>query len=746
MVRMATQKIRPLLYGMLGAFGVGLSFVALLMLSQVAKNSENFDQLANSILWVNILCLLVLMILLIGNLSKLYRDYRSHVPGSKLKARMVGMFVGLAIIPLLIVFYFSMQFINRGIDTWFNIEVEAGLDDALTLSRNALAIQMRDHLAATEQIAERLRLTDQRQFIYEIGSLRQEIGASELTLFGRNGRMIATNSDQTAGIAPKGLSDELLLQVRQNRPYVSLNPLSDGSYEIRTAVPLIEGRNLDVIGTIRSRFGVSQRIGRMVNSIDSSYTDYKKIVYLRAPLKRTFSLTLTVVLMISLLASIYGAFVLSRRLVSPIQNLVEGTRAVAKGDFDTQLPIPTGDEIGFLINSFNEMTRGLSLARKQASMSQNLVEAERANLEIILANLSTGVISLESNLKIRTVNKAAGAILNVDFNGRTGDLLSDVATGNSVLQELYDVVKRQLDQGVTIWQDQIVVHAVKGRRVLTCACTDLSSEAGEEVGFVVVFDDITLQLQSQRDAAWGEVARRLAHEIKNPLTPIQLSAERLRKKYLDTMSVEDGEILDRSTHIIVEQVAAMRDMVNAFSDYARAPDMDVSSFNIEDLINEVIDLYKEQAATINIQFNIEAPIDNLDADPGRIRQMMHNLIRNSIEAIDTRQNGFIKIDAKQLDIQQRKMIAIRVEDNGGGFKEESLGQIFDPYVTSKPKGTGLGLAIVKKLVEEHMGSIEAKNTKKQGALISILLPLNEKTREAIITNLQNHQDNGRGLA
>lgn len=728
---------------MLGAFGVGLSFIALLMLSQVAKNSENFDQLANSILWVNILCLLVLMILLIGNLSKLYRDYRSHVPGSKLKARMVGMFVGLAIIPLLIVFYFSMQFINRGIDTWFNVEVEAGLDDALTLSRNALAIQMRDHLAATEQIAERLRLTDQKQFIYEIGSLRQEIGASELTLFGRNGRMIATNSNQTAGIAPKGLSDELLLQVRQNRPYVSLDPLSDGSYEIRTAVPLIGGRNLDVIGTIRSRFAVSQRIGRMVNSIDSSYTDYKRIVYLRAPLKRTFSLTLTVVLMISLLASIYGAFVLSRRLVSPIQNLVEGTRAVAKGDFDTQLPIPTGDEIGFLVNSFNEMTRGLSLARQQASMSQNLVEAERANLEIILANLSTGVISLESNLKIRTVNKAAGAILNVDFKGRTGDFLSDVSTDNSVLQELYDVVKKQLEKGVTIWQDQIVVHAVKGRRVLTCACTNLSSEAGEEVGFVVVFDDITLQLQSQRDAAWGEVARRLAHEIKNPLTPIQLSAERLRKKYLDTMSAEDGEILDRSTHIIVEQVAAMRDMVNAFSDYARAPDMDISSFSIEDLINEVIDLYKEQAKTINIQFNIETPIDKFDADPGRIRQMMHNLIRNSMEAIDTRENGFIKIDIKQVDVKQREMIQIMLEDNGGGFKEESLDQIFDPYVTSKPKGTGLGLAIVKKLVEEHMGSIEAKNTKNQGALISILLPPNEQIREAIISNLQSHQDNGR---
>ena len=742
---MAAPKIRPLLYAMLGAFGVGLSFIALIMLSQAAENSENFDQLANSILWINVLCLFVLLLLLVGNLSKLYRDYRQHVPGSKLKARMVGMFVGLAIIPLLIVFYFSMQFINRGIDTWFNVEVEAGLDDALTLSRNALAMQMRDHVAATEQVAERLRTTNSSQFIYEIGSLRQEIGANELTLFGKNGRIIATNSDQTAGSAPKRVSEELLMQVRQNRPYVSLDPLSDGSYEIKTGVPLVGPRSPEIIGLIRSRFTVSQRIGRMVNSIDSSYTDYKKIVYLRAPLKRTFSLTLTVVLMISLLASIYGAFVLSRRLVSPIQNLVEGTQAVAKGDFDTQLPIPTGDEIGFLVNSFNEMTRGLSSARQQASLSQNLVEAERANLEIILANLSTGVISLEADLRIRTVNKAAGAILDVDLKDYSGELLSDVAANNTVVQELYDVVKRQLDKGITVWHDQIIVHAIKGRRVLTCACTDLSSEAEENVGYVVVFDDITLQLQSQRDAAWGEVARRLAHEIKNPLTPIQLSAERLRQKYLKTMTSKDGEILDRSTHIIVEQVAAMRDMVNAFSDYARAPDMEISSFDIKILIDEVIDLYKEQEARIKILFSVNSIIEDFDADPGRIRQMMHNLIRNSIEAIDVRESGYININVNLLEIKQTEMIEILVEDNGGGFEAESLGQIFDPYVTSKPKGTGLGLAIVKKLVEEHMGSITAENTKNNGALIRILLPKNERYREILLSEIKSKQDIGRAI-
>ena len=739
---MATPKIRPLLYAMMSAFGVGLAFIALIMLSQAAQNSENFDQLANSILWVNVLCLLVLMVLLVGNLFRLFRDYQQNIPGSRLKAKMVGMFVGLAIIPLLIVFYFSMQFINRGIDTWFNIELETGLDDALTLSRNALAIQMRDHLSDTEQIAQRLRETNSSQFIYEIGRLREEIGASEITLFGRNSQILATNSDLSVNNVPRAVSNEMMMQIRQNRPYVSLDPLNNGAYEIRTAVPLVAENMPDIIGIIRARFPVSQRIGRMVNSIDSSYTDYKRIVYLRDPLKRTFSLTLTAVLMISLLASIFGAFVLSRRLVSPIQNLVEGTKAVAKGDFDMRLPVPGKDEIGFLINSFNEMTKGLSVAKKQASLSQNLVEAERANLEIILASLTTGVISLESDLKIRTVNKAAGSILNVDFSERRGELLSNLAKEHNVLNELFVVIKKYLDEGVMVWHEQIVVHSDTGRRVLTCACSNLSTDTIENEGLVIVFDDITIQIQSQRDAAWGEVARRLAHEIKNPLTPIQLSAERVRRKYLNSMPKEDAEILDRSTHIIVEQVAALKEMVNAFSDYARSPDMEIVTINIAILLREIIDLYQEQESKINITFNIDSDDLKFDADPGRIRQIIHNLVRNSIEAIPEDIAGTISVSVKQCDINNIKMIEICIEDNGSGFDKNSLGQIFDPYVTSKSKGTGLGLAIVKKLVEEHMGFIEADNAKKQGAVIKIFMPENEEMREKMISSFKHKKDNG----
>jgi nitrogen fixation/metabolism regulation signal transduction histidine kinase len=743
---MATREIRRLIYGTIGALGVGLSLTALYMLSQMAQNSEEFDRLGNTILLINVAGVVVLLVLLIGNLARLFRDYRQHVPGSKLKARMVGMFVGLAVVPLLIVFYFSMQFINRGIDSWFNVQVEAGLDDALALSRAALEMQKRDQLRATVQIAERLSEKQGRLLIQELDILRRESGASEISLFGRNSQIIATSSDQAADTLPVTPRDEVLLQVRQNRPYVSLDPLERGRYEIRTAVPLLNTRRAQVVGLIRARFPVGERIGRMVNNVDFSYSEYKRIVYLREPLKRTFSLTLTLVLMISLLGSIYGAFILSRRLVAPIQDLVAGTRAVAKGDFDTRLPTPSRDEIGFLVDSFNDMTQRLSTARRQASLSQAQVEAERANLEVILARLSTGVVSLESDLKIRTANQAAGAILNLDLENRVGELLPDVAKDAPLLDQLVDVAQVHLDKGETEWREQIVLRGEVGRRVLTCACTTLPGDEDHAAGFVIVFDDITALLQAQRDAAWGEVARRLAHEIKNPLTPIQLSAERMRRKYLDTMSAEDGQILDRATHTIVQQVEAMKEMVNAFSDYARAPDLDINRFSIDKLIHEVVDLYRAQESGVDIYLTLDASLPDVEADIGRARQILHNLIRNSIEALENTDNGRIDVKASAAEFRDVEMVEIVVEDNGPGFQTGSVSQVFDPYVTTKPKGTGLGLAIVKKLVEEHAGTIDAENREQGGAVIRIRLPVSEEARESMIAMLPGRADKRRERA
>lgn len=712
--------------------GVGLALVALFLLSRTAQNSDDFNRLYIVILSINIIGVVVLFVLMVGNLARLLREYRTNVPGAKLKARMVGMFVGLAVLPLLVVFYFSYQFINRGIDTWFNVEVEEGLDNALRLSQAVLEIQKREHLFDTERVAKRLGEVNERQLVFELSMLRRESGAREMTLYGANARILATSSDSAAARLPEPLSEEVMLQTSANRPFVSLDPLENGSYEIRTATLFSVRGRAEPIGIIQAHFPVTERLGRMTSSVETSLREYQQLLFLRDPLKSTLTLTLTVVLMLSLLTAIYGAFVLSRRLVAPIQDLVAGTRAVAKGDFDTRLPTPSRDEIGFLISSFNDMTQRLATARREATLSQALVEAERTNLEVILARLSTGVVALDHDLTIRTANQASGAILNVDLENRIGANLVDIAANEPLLDQFVDVARVHIDAGETEWREQIVLRGEVGRRVLTCACTALPSEENTPPGFVVVFDDITALLQAQRDAAWGEVARRLAHEIKNPLTPIQLSAERLRRKYLDTMPADEAQILDRATHTIVQQVEAMKEMVNAFSDYARAPDMDIGRFDLDKLVHEVVDLYRAQDSSVRIVVTSDPTMAPIDADKGRVRQMLHNLIRNAIEALENRDDGRIDVQASAIEVDDINMVQIRVEDNGPGFNMGSVSQIFDPYVTTKPKGTGLGLAIVKKLVEEHVGTIRAQNRKDGGASISVRLPQTEAAREALI--------------
>jgi len=743
---MVARTLKRILYTLLALAGVGLALAALFLLSQTAQNSDQFNRLHNSLLVINIAGVLILFVLFVGNLGRLVREYRTHVPGAKLKARIVTMFIGLAALPLLVVFYFSMQFINQGIDTWFNVEVEKGLNNALALTEAVLDIRQREHLIATREIARRLGQLSERQLLFEISSLRRDSGASELTLFGDSNRIIATSSDSSAGTMPKPLPDEVLLLLQQDRPFVSLDPLDDGSYEIRTAWVVTAAGRADPVGILLAHFPVTERLGRMANSVETSNTEYQRLLFLRKPLKSTFTLTLSVVLLLSLLAAIYGAFVLARRLVAPIQALVAGTRAVAKGDFDMRLPQPSKDEIGFLVSSFNDMTQRLASARREASLSQALVEAERRNLEVILARLSTGVVALDSDLRIRSANQASGAILNVDLENRVGELLVDVAENEPLLEQFVDVAQVHLAAGETEWREQIVLRGEVGRRVLTCACTTLPGDEDRPAGYVVVFDDITALLQAQRDAAWGEVARRLAHEIKNPLTPIQLSAERMRRKYLDTMNPDDAQVLDRATHTIVQQVESMKEMVNAFSDYARAPDMDIERFDVAELAHEVVDLYRAQESSVTIAVQVDPTMPRLEADIGRIRQILHNLIRNSIEALETQNDGEIELSVSAGEYEGIDVINIRVEDNGPGFETGAIAQVFDPYVTSKPKGTGLGLAIVKKLVEEHAGTIRASNRREGGAVISIRLPVDEAAREAMIARAPRRQEQRRERA
>lgn len=707
--------------------GVGVG--ALLLLAKSVQNSGEFSRLQPWILLLNLVGVIALLALLARKITQLVRDYRAHVPGSRLTARTVAIFGALVVAPLLIVYLFSLQFLNRGIDSWFHLEVKQGLNDALVLSRSALDLRVREYSRHTENLAHSLLDASAEDVAHRVYEERRATGALEMAVFGSHERIIAASLENPLESLPSRPPADLLRQVGERRAYVSLEPQAGGEYLIRTAAPFTEATGRRDDRYLIAIYEVPTQLAALSEAVQHAYSQYGELAALREPLKSSFRLTLTLVLLLAMLAAIYGAIFSAQRLVRPVQDLIEGTRAVGKGDFGTRLPLPSRDEMGFLVHSFNDMTKRLRRAREEATRSQHVVERERERLAIILARLTTGVVVVDRELTVSIANQAAGAILGTDLSAATGRGLPELTAGNERLGQFVAALVVRFAAGREEWREQLDLDSATGRRILMCVCTPQAGADGK-VGYVIVFDDITTLLQAQRDAAWGEVARRLAHEIKNPLTPIQLSAELMRRRFLTSMSPPDAEVLERATRTIVQQVQTMQQMVNAFSEYARAPEMRITHFSLNQLAGEVADLYRPHDARVDIRLELDERIDGIEADRGRVRQILNNLVINALEALDGVATPRLEIATRFEQGGDAKYATITVCDNGPGFQRELLGRVFDPYVTSKPKGTGLGLAIVKKIVEEHGGRIDADNRPEGGARIRVVLPMTDSTRSA----------------
>ncbi len=719
---------------------------SLLLLAKSVQHSSDFQRLQPWILLLNLIGVIGLSVVIARKIWQLVSDYRANVPGSRLTARTVSTFGALVIAPLLIVYLFSLDFLNRGIDSWFRIEVKQGLNDALLLSRAAIDSRMREYGSRNERFAASLLFTPNDQLVLRLNEELHATAATQIALFGSDQQVMAFSSDDPVEVAPLPPPTEVLRQISQHQPYVAIDPQARGDYLIRVAAPLSENGDSSDRRYVYAVYEVPQQLAKLSEAVQQTYSEYGDLSALREPLKNSFRLTLTMVLLLAMLAAIYGAIYSAQRLIRPVQDLIAGTRAVGKGDFAMRLPLPSRDELGYLVHSFNDMTKRLRRAREEAWRSQEAVERERGRLAVILARLSTGVLAVDRELMVRIANEAAGQIMGLDLTQATGSSLSQLAAGKERFSQFVAALVVRFAAGREEWREQIELDGGSDRRVLMCACTPLGVEGGER-GYVIVFDDITALLQAQRDAAWGEVARRLAHEIKNPLTPIQLSAERLRRKLVAKMGPEDAQLLERSTDTIVQQVETMKQMVNAFSEYARAPDINVTAFGLNELIAEVAELYRSPDSRIQIRLDLDPELGIIEADRGRVRQILNNLLVNALEALEgydsrekigdkstggTGERAMVDISTRLLQAPDMEWAhgVVTVCDNGPGFPRELIGRVFDPYVTSKPRGTGLGLAIVKKIVEEHGGRIEADNRPEGGAWVRVTLPLRDGTRTA----------------
>lgn len=705
--------------------GAGLGAVMLFLLATAGANTDFFEKHYRLLLGINIAFVILLMSIVGFLLWRFRRRFKSGVFGSKLALRLLLIFSLMATLPGALIYTVSVQFLEKSIESWFDVKVDRALEGGLNLGQTMLD----NLLGELKKKAKIVALTLSEPSVSPmtvINELLLQSQIEEATLFNQDGKVVAFSNENNLAF-PDTPSAAIMRHIRTQKAYSVIDTIDDKGLYLRVLVPVNVLSLEEDIRVLQLLQPVPTQLAEDAERVQAGFRDYQELSLSRQGLTRLYSATLTLALLLSLFSALAIASLLSEKLSAPLGMLAEGTRAVAQGDYSRRHLVQSRDELGILTESFNLMTQQLEETRAIAQHNQQEVESARAHLESILSNLSSGVLVFDESLTLIKANQSAEQILQAPLISLDGSVIDGCVKNEPPVKTLVTEIRTAFNSGETgMWQRQITRSNDGNNQVLLLRGTRLPKISGG--GGVVVFDDITNLLQVQRAVAWGEIARRLAHEIKNPLTPIQLSAERIEHKLADRLNDQDAAILRRSTGTIVNQVEALKRMVNEFNQYARAPTLEMQRLDFNELVLEVLALYEasgissERSDQPQIKRVLESNLPLINGDSAQLRQVLHNLLQNA-------QDALIGVEVPVIEIKTtnfQNCVRLTVRDNGCGFSDEVKSQVFEPYVTTKSKGTGLGLPIVKKIVEEHEGMIHIENIRPHGALVTITLPSAEK--------------------
>jgi nitrogen fixation/metabolism regulation signal transduction histidine kinase len=747
----------------LSVVGGAIVSILLFLLATASDNSGFFDRSYAWLLGLNAAVAVGLLLLVVVSLFRLYSRYKAGKFGSKLMTRLVLLFAAIGVLPGLVIFLVSVQFVSHSIESWFNVPVEEALKSGINLSRAGLDRAIGELGATASHTAEQLAV---RPFGSERGTLatlvKEQTGMQNAIIVDADGGLVVSARASRVGNLSADLpTREMMATVKKEERYGA----AEGGNELHSDLVSAPVVPAEPVNQLRLRVLVpipdfiqpngthlAPRYLQLIQlapaplaadgeTIRRAYADYKERFDARDGLRKMYLVTLTLTLLLAVFGAIASAFLIASDLAQPLLLLAEGTRAVAEGDLSPRPIVATSDELGTLTQSFNTMTRQLSDARSAVERNRAAVQNAKAHLESVLANMSAGVMVLDHEFHLISCNDSVERILQQAGVTMIGQRLDDIEGlqefGGAIVaafagQNAQSAAGRNLTR--LHWQRQIEVPrqsaGVEGNDLtLLTRGSRLPVEGGS--GYLVVFDDISDVISAQRSIAWGEVARRLAHEIKNPLTPIQLSAERMQMKLEDKLMPQDAELLNKGTTTIVNQVAAMKRMVDDFRDYARTPPAVLGPLDLNALIDEILHLYISGEGNDIIHPQLAPGLPLVMGDATQLRQVIHNLLQNAQDAMAELAGGApqARIDViteaihyQGADGSTRTAVRLAISDNGPGFAPKILARAFEPYVTSKARGTGLGLAMVKKIIEEHGGRIDIQNHgDRSGASVLILL-------------------------